>query len=151
MKTSHHNVTWAFLCLAGLLAVSSGVAEEKDSLVFTALSSTTLGGYVGTSITATFGSPTDSVFLAGVIGDALAQGVLFGATCNEPPGGVAPYPAILSPGVPVETAGLRMMPVDVYGQSGVVTPLASPVPEPSTITLLLGGVVGLFFAVKRKT
>lgn len=152
MKTSNHHFTWALLCLAGLLATSSGVAEEKDSSALTALSSTTIGGHAGASVTATFGSPMDSAFLTGVIRDALAHGVIFGATGNEPPGGVAPYPAILlSPGVPVETAGPRMMPVDVYGPSGMVTPLASPVPEPSTITLFLGGVVGLLFAVKRKT
>lgn len=150
MKTSNQNVTRALLCLAGLLAASNGVAEEKDSSVLTALGNTTISGYVDTSVTATFGPSMDSTFLAGVVRDALAQGILLADTSNEPPGGVTPYPALLAPVIPVEATGLPVMRVDVYGPSGVVSPFASPVPEPSTITLLVGGAVGLFFAVGRK-
>lgn len=150
MKTSGHNVARTLLCLAGLLAASSSVAEEKDSSVLTTLGSTTISGYGETSVAATFGPPMDSTLLAGVVRDALAQGVIFADTGNEPPGGVTPYPALLAPVAPVGAAGLPVMRVDVYGPSGAVSPFASPVPEPSTITLLVGGAVGLFFATKRR-
>ena len=107
-------------------------------------------GDVSASVTASFGSPTDSTVLAGVIRDAQAQGLIFGPTGNEPLGGSASYPVILSPIVHFEPVGLRVMPVDVYGPAGVVTPFASPVPEPSTISLLAIGAAGLCFAVRRR-
>jgi hypothetical protein len=149
MKSSLQTIKRAALSSIALLAAFSGSADERrGSPLLTALGSTTIGGYVSTG--ATFGSPADSSLIAGVIGQAQAQRLVFVAGGSQPLGGSASYPMLRPTVIDVEPFGPRVIPVDAYGPPGVVTPFPSPVPEPSTITLLIGGAVSLFFAVRRR-
>jgi len=49
MKTLHHKVRQAFLCAFALAIACPCVAEEMQTQLFTAVSSTTLDGYVDSS------------------------------------------------------------------------------------------------------
>jgi hypothetical protein len=77
-----------------------------------------------------------------------------GTTVSLPPGGTSLAGTILSPlaqpFLEPPPGGHRVLPVDVYGAPGAVVGIPTAVPEPSTASLFVGGLLALIVAAKTK-
>ncbi|MEQ2005995.1 MAG: PEP-CTERM sorting domain-containing protein [Limisphaerales bacterium] len=151
------------------------IAEERPgSSVLTAVSSTTLSGYVSTSASwsgtvdnsfilngvlfstsSPFGSSvtyvSDSFGPGGFIRNAHSHTVFIGAVGGYSSGENPPYPFLFAPGTQLPSAGVGVTPMDVLGPAVQLNSLPAAVPEPSSIALIVGGALSFFSAMRRRT
>lgn len=156
--------------LAGLSPVL--LAEERpSSSVLTAVSSTTLSGYVSTSASwsgtvdssfllngvffntsSPFGSSvtyvSDSFALGGFVGNGQGHSVFIGAADGYLMGGSPPY--AFTPSTQLLPVGVGVTPMDVSRPAVQLTSFPAAVPEPSSIALFVGSSLSLVLAMRRR-
>ena len=120
MKLSSSTIARAAALSSAFLVAWNSRADEKPAGILTALSESTINGYVDTSVT--FVSPPDSVLAAAVAVERRRR---------------AGRLAVISGAA------------DANERFGAMAPFAPAVPEPSMSSLLIGGSIGLLLLARR--
>ncbi|MBI3867693.1 MAG: PEP-CTERM sorting domain-containing protein [Verrucomicrobia bacterium] len=130
----------------GSVLLSAALGAGADEGTGTVLSSVTLGGYVSTG--ATFESPADTTLTEPqVIGQAQDLGLIVINNFGDSPYRSGSYPGLsLSVLSMSDEQGMTTILATPYAPAGGMPPIAAAVPEPSTISVVLVGAMGLLLA-----